>query len=194
MSAVDGDTEAADKEQEREPDGPDLARALLSRAKAAAKNAGGGRYPRFSSKRAAGGRRRQFGGRRAPGVGWSGPADDERDPQALGRVVDGLTAEYGWDHDLAVHGVVARWDQIVGAEVGAHVVPEKYEDGVLTVRADSSAWATQMRMLASEVVRRLNEEIGEGSVIRVNVLAPQGRNWTKGRLSVPGRGPRDTYG
>lgn len=185
------DPEPVDKRPERQPDGPDLARALLARAKAAAKNAGGRRVTNSSSKYAGGGRRRS---RRAPGTGWSGPADDERDPQALGRAVNKLTAEHGWDDDLAVHGVVARWSQIVGSEVGAHVVPEKYDDGVLTVRADSSAWATQMRMLASEVVRRLNDEIGQGSVTRVNVLAPQSRNWTKGRLSVPGRGPRDTYG
>ncbi|MGH8829262.1 MAG: DUF721 domain-containing protein, partial [Jiangellaceae bacterium] len=64
----------------------------------------------------------------------------------------------------------------------------------LTVRADSTAWATQVRMLAGNLVRRLNQEIGDGTVTRVNVLAPQSPSWRKGRRSVPGRGPRDTYG
>lgn len=173
-----------------DPDGIDLARALVARAKAA------GRSGRVSPPRPGnGGGAARFARRwRAPGAGWSGPAGDDRDPQAVGAALDKLVGEHGWGEDLAVHGVVARWDQIVGAEVAAHVQPESYADTVLTVRADSTAWATQVRMLAGNLVRRLNQEIGDGTVTRVNVLAPQAPSWRKGRRSVPGRGPRDTYG
>jgi len=31
-------------------------------------------------------------------------------------------------------------------------------------------------------------------VTRVLVVGPEAPNWKKGRRSVPGRGPRDTYG
>jgi predicted nucleic acid-binding Zn ribbon protein len=93
-----------------------------------------------------------------------------------------------------VHGVMARWEQIVGSDVAAHVTPLHHENGVLTVQAESSAWATQMRMLAGQIVKRLNEEIGDGSVTRLDVQGPQARSWRKGRLRVQGRGPRDTYG
>lgn len=174
-------------------DGVDLAKALVSRAKAAAKN---GPVPyrsqagRGNSNRP--GRRR--GDRRSPGTGWSGPGDDERDPKAIGDVVDRMATEHGWDDDLAVHGVVARWPQIVGPDIGGHVEPLSYDEGVLTVRADSTAWATQMRMLAAQIVKRLNEEIGDGTVQRIAVLGPQSRSWQKGLRTVPGRGPRDTYG
>jgi predicted nucleic acid-binding Zn ribbon protein len=93
-----------------------------------------------------------------------------------------------------VHGVVARWDQIVGADIASHVRPESYADGEVTVRADSTAWATQVKLLAPNLVRRLNEEIGDSTVTRVNVLGPHTPTWRKGRRSVRGRGPRDTYG
>ena len=62
------------------------------------------------------------------------------------------------------------------------------------MRADSTAWATQVRLLAPTLLRRLAEELGEGVVERVAVGGPVGPSWRKGLRRVPGRGPRDTYG
>lgn len=169
-----------------DPDGVDLAKALVARARAAARPGARGRSGAGRT-----GRRR---GRSAPGSGWSGPGEDERDPKPLDAAVDRLVDEHGWAHELAVHGVVARWDQVVGPEIAAHVRPERYADGVLTVRADSTAWATQVRLLAATLVRRLNSEIDDGVVAKVAVLGPHVPSWRKGPRSVPGRGPRDTYG
>jgi predicted nucleic acid-binding Zn ribbon protein len=108
----------------------------------------------------------------------------------LGRFV----REQGWETELRVHGVFSRWEAIVGREVGQHVTPESYADGRLVVRTDSTAWATQMRLLAPDVVRRLNEVLGEDTVRVIDVEGPRGPSWTRGRLRVKGRGPRDTYG
>jgi len=124
----------------------------------------------------------------------SGPGPDERDPQPLQTTVDGLVDDQGWQLPVAIGGIAGRWEQIVGAEVADHCQPAGFEQGVLTVRADSTAWATQVRMLAATVVRRLNEVLGDGTVARVSVQGPGGPSWRKGRLRVPGRGPRDTYG
>ncbi|HET6920556.1 MAG TPA: DciA family protein [Jiangellaceae bacterium] len=108
--------------------------------------------------------------------------------------MDRLVGEHGWGQELAVHGVFARWEQVVGSDVAAHVRVERYADGEVTVRADSTAWATQMRLLAATLVRRFNEETEDGTVSRVVVLGPYAPSWRKGPRSVPGRGPRDTYG
>jgi predicted nucleic acid-binding Zn ribbon protein len=62
------------------------------------------------------------------------------------------------------------------------------------VVADTTAWATQLRLLAPALVRRLNEELGAGTVTRVRVRGPAAPSWRKGGLRVIGRGPRDTYG
>ena len=125
----------------------------------------------------------------------SGAHPDDRDPQPLDTTVGRLVEDHGWDVDLRVHGVFGRWGELVGEEVGAHSSPESFEDGRLVVRTDSTAWATQLRLLAPTLVRRLNEELGHGTVTLIVVQGPRGPSWKKGPRSVrDGRGPRDTYG
>ncbi len=125
----------------------------------------------------------------------SGAHPDARDPALLGSAVEKLVTDHGWDTDLAVHGVFGRWSQIVGGDVAGHCTPESYKDGHLTVRTDSTSWATQLKLLAPTVIRRLNEELGHGTVLHIDVEGPAGPSWRKGNRSVRGaRGPRDTYG
>jgi predicted nucleic acid-binding Zn ribbon protein len=125
----------------------------------------------------------------------SGAHPDERDPQLLDSTIGRLIADQGWGTDVRVHAVFSRWDSLVGREVAQHCTPEAFDDGRLVVRTDSTAWATQMRLLAPTVVRRLNEELGDGTVTVIDVQGPRGPSWKRGRRSVrDGRGPRDTYG
>jgi predicted nucleic acid-binding Zn ribbon protein len=119
---------------------------------------------------------------------------DDRDPQTLGSTLGRLVDSQGWETELRVHGVFTRWASVVGAEVAAHVTPESYADGRLLVRTDSTAWATQMKLLAGNLVHRLNQDLGEGTVEVIDVLGPHTPRWTSGRFRVKGRGPRDTYG
>jgi predicted nucleic acid-binding Zn ribbon protein len=152
------------------------------------------------SKRGGRGRPRSGGlrsGRRRPRVDpeVSGAHPDERDPQPLDSTIGRLIAEQGWDTDVRVHAVFSRWDHLVGREVAQHCTPGSFSDGKLVVHTDSTAWATQMRLLSATVLRRLNEELGEGTVTLIDVHGPTGPSWRKGRRSVrDGRGPRDTYG
>ncbi|GAA5017564.1 DUF721 domain-containing protein [Terrabacter aeriphilus] len=125
----------------------------------------------------------------------SGSARDGRDPSLLGDQLDRLLLDRGWKVDVAVGSVMGRWPQIVGPDIAGHVVPVSFVDGVLTVRADSTAWATQMRLLASSMLARIDEEIGAGAVTELKVLGPSAPSWNRGsRRSPDSRGPRDTYG
>jgi predicted nucleic acid-binding Zn ribbon protein len=78
--------------------------------------------------------------------------------------------------------------------LAAHCRPDKFDDGVLTLVAESTAWATQIRLLVPQLHRRLDEVVGRGIVRRVEVHGPAGPDWRRGPLRVRGRGPRDTYG
>ena len=94
--------------------------------------------------------------------------------------------------------MAARWTEIVGGDLAAHTRPGGLAEGELTVTADSTAWATQLRLLASQLVRRLNAVLGEGVVRQVRVRGPAsaaGPARRPGQWRVRGgRGPRDTYG
>lgn len=125
---------------------------------------------------------------------YSGSGPDERDPQSLDASLAGLVRDRGWQGDLRMHGVFARWSAIVGDEIGRHSIPESFEDGRLVVRTDTTAWATQLTLLAPQVILRLNDELGDGTVTVVDVRGPSAPSWKRGKLRVKGRGPRDTYG
>ena len=166
------------------PDTPDAAALALARARAAAR-AKGLRPGRPVIRRA----------KDLPGAPRSRPGDNGRDPRLLGDQIDSFVADRGWKADLSVGAVIGRWPHIVGDEVAAHSHPVEFVDGVLTVRADSTAWATQLRLLASTLHARLTGEVGEGVVSEIRIVGPSAPSWSRGALRAPkGRGPRDTYG
>jgi predicted nucleic acid-binding Zn ribbon protein len=117
------------------------------------------------------------------------------DPQPLAEAIGGLLDDEGWTLAAATGSVFGRWAQIVGGDLAAHTTPERLTDGELTVVADSTAWATQLRLLSGQLIKRLNAELGEGSVLRVRVVGPVTTARQPGQWRVRGsRGPRDTYG
>lgn len=183
--ASSGASGAGADDRRPEADSPDLTRALLAQARSSARTSGA----RRSGAKAPSRRRRTS----SPSA-FSGAHPDERDPQPVGETVERFVDERGWAEALAVGGVEGRWSQLVGPEVAAHCVPEEFEGGRLTVRTDSTAWATQVRLLAPTLLARLNDDLGAGTVTHLQVLGPAGPSWKKGRLRVKGRGPRDTYG
>lgn len=177
----------AGEEQEapRRDDGLDLARAM-ARATAGTTPAAR-RTPRSRT-----GRRPRGDAVTGGGYGASG---DDRDPQLVGSSLSRLVTQHGWELELRVRSVFARWSELVGTEVGEHSTPESLTEGRLVVRAHSTAWATQLRLLSPRIAARLEEELGRGTVTGVEVLGPQAPRWTRGRLSTrDSRGPRDTYG
>ena len=119
---------------------------------------------------------------------------DLEDPVQFGDVIGNLVHQQGWGSQVAASRVFSDWAQIVGPEVAKHSKVEDFTDGVVKVRTSSTAWATELKLLAPRLVAKLNAELGEGQVQRVEVRGPQAPSWKKGRLSVKGRGPRDTYG
>jgi predicted nucleic acid-binding Zn ribbon protein len=172
-------------EQPPESSGVDLARVALRAAKEQARARGAA----VQQKKQAG----RGGGLR------SGARADGRDPLPLGAAIHRLITERGWEAPAAVGGVMGRWSQIVGEDVANHCVPQRYDDSsdrpVLTVQCDSTAWATQLRLLAPRLVARLNEDLGHGTVRVIKVLGPTGPPQRYGRLRAPGsKGPGDTYG
>jgi predicted nucleic acid-binding Zn ribbon protein len=133
--------------------------------------------------------------RRRPQAGaFSSSGRDGRDPSLLGDQMDRLLLDRGWKVDVAVGSVMGRWPQIVGTDVAAHSTPVSFADGILTVRADSTAWATQLRLMSSSILGRLEAEVGKEAVSELRVNGPGAPSWSRGSRRAQGPGPRDTYG
>jgi predicted nucleic acid-binding Zn ribbon protein len=112
----------------------------------------------------------------------------------VGSLVRELRADRGWETDLAVGSIAGRWAELVGAEIAEHCRPERLDGGDLVLVAESSAWATQLQLLAGTIRQRLRDELGADVVRRISVHGPAAPSWRKGPWRVVGRGPRDTYG
>ena len=166
------------------PAGPQLARAVLDAA--------------LAKRRAAQQRpRRRTGESEGDGKrlrGYSGPGPDPRDPQLFGAVLERIMKQRGWQKPAAEATVFGAWEKVVGQDIAKHSRPVKLDDGVLTVEAESTAWATQLRLLAATLLRSIAAEVGHNVVTRLNIHGPAAPSWNKGPRRVQGRGPRDTYG
>jgi predicted nucleic acid-binding Zn ribbon protein len=125
---------------------------------------------------------------------WSGAGADERDPQLLGRLLGRVALDRGWNGRLTTGRLFDRWHQIVGEDVAEHARPIELKDAELTVQADSTAWATQLRLLQKQLLAKIAAGVGNDVVKRLKVLGPTTPSWRYGPRHVRGRGPRDTYG
>jgi predicted nucleic acid-binding Zn ribbon protein len=168
--------------------GMDLVRRTLEEARAAARGQG---------KEVGQGRRKPAGSRANPGRSrrrWSGPGSDPRDPQPLGRVARDLANTRGWSPRVAEGTVFADWPAVVGEQIAGHATPMSLRDGVLSVTAESTAWATQLRMVQSQLLAKIAAAVGDGVVTSLKITGPTAPSWRKGPRHISGRGPRDTYG
>jgi predicted nucleic acid-binding Zn ribbon protein len=51
-----------------------------------------------------------------------------------------------------------------------------------------------LRLMRADLLRSLLEKFPEAGITELSIRAPGAPSWKHGRRSVPGRGPRDTYG
>jgi predicted nucleic acid-binding Zn ribbon protein len=109
-------------------------------------------------------------------------------------VLEHLTSTMGWDSPLARAELLAGWPAIVGTDTAAHASPIGIEDGLLTVRCDSTAWATQLRVMGSRITTEIATRFPAAGIESVKFLGPDTPSWKRGPRAIPGRGPRDTYG
>ena len=131
-------------------------------------------------------------GRREVQLGDARPGG--RDPRTVGEALDQLVGQLAWSPGVSAGTIQARWSEILGAEIGSHTQYVSLDGGVLTMRADSTAWATNLRWAVPTMLRALADAVGEGVVVEIEVQGPGGPGFGRGPRSVKGRGVRDTYG
>lgn len=143
----------------------------------------------FSSRRKGGSRRQREND--SPG---EAPFTPGRDPRGLGSVLDNLTLDLGWSSTLAKSQLLFSWADVVGADIAVRTTPLAVDDNTLTVSCESTAWATQLRLMSTDILTKIHQYFPEAAVTSIRFQGPSAPSWKRGPRSIPGRGPRDTYG
>ncbi len=117
------------------------------------------------------------------------------DPQPLNSVLEELVTTRDWRQGIAEGSLFTEWADVVGLDVGTHSAPISLVDGLLTVQATSSAWATQLTLMANNLLQTISNSAPGALVEEIVVLPPGAPSWKKGIRTIRNsRGPRDTYG
>lgn len=124
----------------------------------------------------------------------SKPFDIGRSPRTIASTMDQLIQSFGWQSKVAEGELFANWQDLVGDRVSDSSFPEDLTKGVLTVRCKSTAWATQLRLMGSEILVKIEERLPDLEVKELRFVGPQAPSFKRGLRTVQGRGPRDTFG
>lgn len=98
-------------------------------------------------------------------------------PTTIGQDLQSFIERRGWAERLRGADAWSRWDEIVGRELASRCEPVRLVHQTLTIRAESSVWATQLRYLVTQLTANAQQVLGEGAVteIRIVVGALEGR-------------------
>lgn len=113
---------------------------------------------------------------------------------SLGSLVDGEISRRGWEKGLAGGWVHSHWAELVGPKIAQHTRVDMIKEKTLFITCDSTAWATNLRMMQRQILRSIAEKVGPNIISELRIHGPKPPSWRKGPLHVKGRGPRDTYG
>lgn len=113
----------------------------------------------------------------SPGEGAGrrrGKASRSDESHEIGSVLEGMLGHRPWVAGMSLGELGRRWDSVVGDRLAEETSPVALESGVLLIRASSTAWAAQVRFLASEVRGRANDVLGSASIREVRVTVDAG--------------------
>lgn len=119
----------------------------------------------------------------------------KEDPEKLSNILDNLVATRDWKKGIAEGTLFTKWREIVGNEIADHCEPITLFEGRLTIKAESTSWATQLRLMTPELLKSIRSRSEGALVDELTVIGPNAPSWKRGLRTIRGaKGPRDTYG
>ena len=117
------------------------------------------------------------------------------DPEKLSNILNDLVTTRDWKKGIAEGTLFTKWREIVGNEIADHCEPITLFEGRLTIKAESTSWATQLRLITPELLKNIRSRSEGALVDELTVIGPNAPSWKRGLRTIRGaRGPRDTYG
>ena len=100
---------------------------------------------------------------------WKPLRRDRPGPRHVGESIERVAGRLGAPPVAALKTVFGDWREAVGEAVADHAEPVSLTDGVLVVAVEQPGWATQLKLLAPELIERINSRAGEGTVTSLEV-------------------------
>ncbi len=88
-------------------------------------------------------------------------------PLPISHILEGALRQYGLHERFAERSVLQKWSEIVGEEVASHSRAVDLVDGVLVLEADHGAWRQELTLLMPMIIKKFNEQCGEGTVTEI---------------------------
>ncbi|APT91587.1 hypothetical protein CPHO_00020 [Corynebacterium phocae] len=112
----------------------------------------------------------------------------------LADILQDTIQERGWQEELGQGWIFGNWEELVGASTAAHTKPEKIEHNILHISCDNSNWATNLRYLQGEILKKIAAKAGDGVVVQLRIHGPKQHRNYQGPMWVKPQGSNDTYG
>lgn len=84
-----------------------------------------------------------------------------KQPLPLASLLEAVFAGQPAEKRLREARVWRVWGEVVGTQIASKSQPAAFRDGTLTVRVSGSAWMQQLSMMKQDIIRHLNEAVGE---------------------------------
>ncbi|MDK7138916.1 DciA family protein [Corynebacterium simulans] len=116
------------------------------------------------------------------------------DIPSLGATLNKEIVRRGWENELADGWVIGNWTNLVGERIAAHTKPERIKDKVVYISCDASVWATELRYLQRQILRKIADRLGPDVIVELRIQGPKQHRNYQGRQWVKPQGSQDTYG
>lgn len=104
---------------------------------------------------------------------WENFGKPGREPEMLGGVIGAIAGQDHWIPHLKMARLRTQWSTVVGDTIASHSWVEDYRDGVLTIRAESPVWATQLTYLVPQLTATIKDRLSGLHIERIVITGPR---------------------
>ena len=104
-------------------------------------------------------------------------SSDERSPSpasSLNELLGSLLGDLGVEDKIAECRAQLAWERAVGSSLARYAHPLRMHKGCLEVAVPSAVWRSQLSFMQSDIVARINDEVGREIVRELKLINRQG--------------------
>jgi predicted nucleic acid-binding Zn ribbon protein len=86
------------------------------------------------------------------------------EPEKIGGLISGYLAKLGYGERLNKQAAILQWPEIAGPKIATETMALRIDGDTLVVKVHKAAWRQQLSFLKSEMLAKLDSELGEGCI------------------------------